>query len=127
MGWQHGCYHGLDRDALANGWVGSMDVIIVVGMDELANGCVGSIALSWFAHGCTGQLMGDADLSDKESVANQGHRRKTLLYRSILQYPSVYYGILHNNILCSAMLYYATLHDNGKAPKLDLQAYPTNI
>ena len=26
MGWSHGHYHGLDMDALADGWAGSMDV-----------------------------------------------------------------------------------------------------
>ena len=34
MDWQHGCYHGLGMDALANGRVGRMDV---------ANGLVGSM------------------------------------------------------------------------------------
>ena len=39
MSWQHGCYHGLGLDALANGWVGRMDA-------------------SMFGHGCTGPWMG---------------------------------------------------------------------
>ena len=81
MGWQHGRYHGLGMNALVNGWVGSMDVIMVWAwmhwpMDALASGCLGSMdvimvwarmrspvdalvawTLSWFGHGCTGQWM----------------------------------------------------------------------
>ena len=32
MGWWHGRYHGLGIAALANGWVGSMDVICCHGL-----------------------------------------------------------------------------------------------
>ena len=52
MHWPMGglaCCRGLGMDALAYGWIGT---------------------LSWFGHGCPGQWM--ADLSDRESGANEG-------------------------------------------------------
>ena len=56
----HGRHHGLGMDALANGWAGRMDVIMVLAwMHRPMDGLV-----AWTRH--------DADLSDKESGANKG-------------------------------------------------------
>ena len=91
-------YCGLGMDALAYGWIGTLSwfghgctglwedwhAVVVwawmhwlmgglaccrgLGMDALAYGWIGT--LSWFGHGCPGQWM--ADLSDRESGANEG-------------------------------------------------------
>ena len=58
MGWQHGRYHGLRMDALANGWVGSMDVIMVWAWLHWPMDGLVAWTLSLFGHGCTGPWMG---------------------------------------------------------------------
>ena len=67
MDWQHGCYHGLGMDALANGWVGSMDVIMVWAWIHWPMDGLVAWALSWFGqgsvawqHGCYHGLGMDA-------------------------------------------------------------------
>ena len=58
MPWQHGRYHGLGMDALANGCLGSMDVIMVWAWMHWPMDALVAWTLSWFGHGCTGQWMG---------------------------------------------------------------------
>ena len=53
-------------DALANGWVW--------GMDALANGWVGSMDVIMVRAWMASQSGCDADLSDRESGANEGDR-----------------------------------------------------
>ena len=77
-------------DALASGCLGSMDVIMVWAWMHWPVDALVAWTLSWFGHGCTGQWMPwqhgcyhglgmdalangwDADLSDRESGANEG-------------------------------------------------------
>ena len=48
----------LGMDALANGWVGSMDVIRVWAWIHWPMDGLVACTLSWFGHGFTGQWMG---------------------------------------------------------------------
>ena len=52
-----GRYDGLGMDALANGCLGGMDVIMVGAWMHWPVDALVAWRLSWFGHGCTGQRM----------------------------------------------------------------------
>ena len=59
MGWQHGRYHDLGMDALAHAWINRYSILVWAWM-------------RWPREGLAGWTWHDADLSDRESGANEG-------------------------------------------------------